>query len=100
MDASTYPVQAYRPYQPYRPYPCRCISANSKDLRCSVFRFGNLVCIDLHLEENGLTSGLRRDLGTIESYATLIGILIGAGIFKVTSDPWTLTGPSVIHGSV
>jgi len=40
--------------------------------------------------------GLRRDLGTLESYATLIGVLIGAGIFKVTSDAWELTGPSVI----
>src|SRR5438045_2012672 len=44
--------------------------------------------------------GLRRDLGTIESYATLLGILIGAGIFKVTSDAWALTGPSVILGYV
>src|SRR5213075_2922482 len=44
------------------------------------------------------TSRLRRDLGTIESYASLIGILIGAGIFKVTSDAWRLTGPSVILG--
>src|SRR5689334_9112596 len=44
--------------------------------------------------------GLRRDLGTIESYAALIGILIGAGIFKVTSDAWALTGPSVILGYV
>jgi len=41
---------------------------------------------------------LRRDLGTLESYATLLGILIGAGIFKVTSEAWTLTGPSVILG--
>jgi len=41
---------------------------------------------------------LRRDLGTVESYATIIGILIGAGIFKVTSDAWALTGPSVILG--
>jgi amino acid transporter len=41
---------------------------------------------------------LRRDLGTIESYATLIGILIGAGIFKVTSQAWALSGPSVILG--
>ncbi len=41
---------------------------------------------------------LRRDLGTLESYATLIGILIGAGIFRVTSDAWALTGPSVILG--
>jgi basic amino acid/polyamine antiporter, APA family len=43
---------------------------------------------------------LRRDLGTVESYATLIGILIGAGIFKVTSQAWSLTGPSVILGYV
>src|SRR5213592_39890 len=45
-----------------------------------------------------LVSRLRRDLGTIESYAALIGILIGAGIFKVTSDAWSLTGPSVVLG--
>ena len=45
-----------------------------------------------------MSSGLRRDLGTIESYATLLGILIGAGIFKVTGEAWTLTGPSVILG--
>src|SRR5438128_9768948 len=44
--------------------------------------------------------GLRRDLGTLESYAALIGILIGAGIFKVTSQAWALTGPSVILGYV
>ena len=44
--------------------------------------------------------GLRRDLGALESYATLIGILIGAGIFKVTSQAWALTGPSVILGYV
>jgi basic amino acid/polyamine antiporter, APA family len=47
-----------------------------------------------------LSSSLRRDLGTIESYAALLGILIGAGIFKVTSDAWELTGPSVILGYV
>jgi basic amino acid/polyamine antiporter, APA family len=41
---------------------------------------------------------LRRDLGTLESYATVIGILIGAGIFQVTSQAWALTGPSVILG--
>jgi APA family basic amino acid/polyamine antiporter len=41
---------------------------------------------------------LRRDLGTLESYAALIGILIGAGIFQVTSQAWALTGPSVILG--
>ena len=45
-----------------------------------------------------MPAGLRRDLGTIESYAAIIGILIGAGIFKVTSDAWALTGPSVILG--
>lgn len=44
------------------------------------------------------TSRLRRDLGTLESYASLIGILIGAGIFQVTSQAWALTGPSVIIG--
>jgi len=45
-----------------------------------------------------LSSRLRRDLGTVESYAALIGILIGAGIFQVTSQAWALTGPSVILG--
>ena len=43
-------------------------------------------------------SHLRRDLGTIEAYAVVIGILIGAGIFRVTSQAWTMTGPSVILG--
>src|SRR5258705_6297838 len=43
-----------------------------------------------------IVSRLRRDLGTIESYAALIGILIGAGIFKVTSEAGAITGPSVI----
>jgi amino acid transporter len=42
------------------------------------------------------TVGLRRDLGTLESYAALIGILIGAGVFKVTGQAWALTGSSVI----
>jgi len=46
------------------------------------------------------TSRLRRDLGTVESYATVIGILIGAGIFQVTSQAWALTGPSVILGYI
>ncbi|HSB27782.1 MAG TPA: APC family permease [Pyrinomonadaceae bacterium] len=45
-----------------------------------------------------LTTTLRRDLGTLESYACLIGILIGAGIFQVTSQAWAMTGPSVILG--
>lgn len=43
---------------------------------------------------------LRRDLGTLESYAALLGILIGAGIFTVTSQAWRLTGPSLILGYV
>ncbi len=47
---------------------------------------------------NNHVSRLRRDLGTLESYAALIGILIGAGIFQVTSQAWALTGPSVILG--
>ena len=51
-----------------------------------------------HTNSSNVVSRLRRDLGTIESYASLIGILIGAGIFKVTSDAWRLTGPSVILG--
>jgi basic amino acid/polyamine antiporter, APA family len=46
------------------------------------------------------TSRLRRDLGTLESYAALIGILIGAGIFQVTSRAWAITGPSVILGYI
>jgi APA family basic amino acid/polyamine antiporter len=48
----------------------------------------------------GLAARLRRDLGTLESYAGLIGILVGAGIFRVTNDAWARTGPSVILGEV
>ena len=44
------------------------------------------------------TGLLRRDLGRLESYALLVGILVGAGIFRVTSDAWALTGPSVVLG--
>src|SRR5437763_9704869 len=51
-----------------------------------------------NVEQINPTSRLRRDLGTLESYAALIGILIGAGIFQVTSQAWALTGPSVILG--
>jgi APA family basic amino acid/polyamine antiporter len=43
-------------------------------------------------------TNLRRDLGSLESYATMLGILIGAGIFKVTGEAWAVTGPSVILG--
>lgn len=56
--------------------------------------------MEIHAKSPPIVSRLRRDLGTIESYAALIGILIGAGIFKVTSDAWNLTGPSVILGYV
>lgn len=41
---------------------------------------------------------LRRELGALESYAILIGILVGAGIFAVTADAGALAGPSVILG--
>src|SRR5215472_17931314 len=51
-------------------------------------------------EKRRPAAALRRDLGTLESYAALIGILIGAGIFKVTGQAWLLTGPSVILGYV
>ena len=49
-------------------------------------------------ESKSPVSRLRRDLGTLESYAAVIGILIGAGIFQVTSVAWEITGPSVILG--
>src|ERR1051325_6473815 len=45
-----------------------------------------------------MAHNLRRDLGLVESYAALLGMLIGAGIFKVTGVAWELTGPSVILG--
>ncbi len=51
------------------------------------------------MADNSATGGsLRRDLGTLESYAVLIGILVGAGVFKVTSAATAATGPSVILG--
>lgn len=46
------------------------------------------------------SGGLRRELGSLASYATLIGILVGAGIFRVTSDASAATGPSVILAHV
>ncbi len=52
------------------------------------------------MAEAQLAGRLRRDLGTLESYAALLGILIGAGIFTVTSRAWALTGPSVILGYI
>ena len=54
----------------------------------------------LNPHHQSASSLLRRDLGTLESYAVLIGILIGAGIFQVTSQAWAMTGPSVILGYV
>ena len=39
---------------------------------------------------------LRRELGKLESYAALVGMLVGAGIFSVTSRASNATGPSVI----
>jgi APA family basic amino acid/polyamine antiporter len=43
---------------------------------------------------------LRRELGVLESYAALIGILVGAGIFRVTGTAYASTGASVILGYV
>ncbi len=38
---------------------------------------------------------LRRDLGKVEGYATLVGALIGSGIFVVIGQAGALAGPSV-----
>ncbi len=48
----------------------------------------------------GRLERLRRELGVLESYAALVGILVGAGIFRVTSEAYARTGPSVILGYV
>ena len=45
-------------------------------------------------------AALRRDLGSVESYAALIGILVGAGIYNVTRQAYDVTGPSVVLGYV
>ena len=50
------------------------------------------------VDERQMGTKLKRELGALESYAVLIGILVGAGIFRVTSDATALTGPSVILG--
>lgn len=39
--------------------------------------------------------GLRRDLTKLESYATIIGMLVGSGIFVVTGQAGAVAGPSV-----
>lgn len=50
---------------------------------------------------NGPAVGrLKRGLGSIESYAALLGMLVGAGIFAVTADAYQATGPSVLLGYV
>ena len=41
---------------------------------------------------------LRRDLGSLESYAAMIGMLVGAGVFRVTSVASEETGAGVILG--
>ncbi|MEM7199032.1 MAG: APC family permease [Planctomycetota bacterium] len=46
------------------------------------------------------TSAFRRELGALDSYAALVGILVGAGIFRVTGDAYLETGPSVVLGYV
>ncbi|HET9533089.1 MAG TPA: APC family permease [Blastocatellia bacterium] len=38
---------------------------------------------------------LKRDLTRIESYATIIGMLVGSGIFVVTGEAGAIAGPSV-----
>ncbi|HXU37295.1 MAG TPA: APC family permease [Blastocatellia bacterium] len=38
---------------------------------------------------------LKRDLTKLESYATIIGILVGSGIFVVTGKSGTIAGPSI-----
>ncbi len=52
------------------------------------------------MTEPSLAGRLRRDLGSLEAYAALLGILIGAGIFRVTTEAWVRTGPSVILGYI
>ena len=38
---------------------------------------------------------LKRDLGKLSGYATIIGILIGAGIFRVTGEAGAVAGSAV-----
>ena len=40
-------------------------------------------------------STLRRDLGSLSGYATIVGILVGAGIFRVTGEAGAVAGSSV-----
>src|SRR6202795_3162239 len=38
---------------------------------------------------------IRRELSKLESYATIIGILVGSGIFVVTGKSGAIAGPSI-----
>src|SRR6185369_8152645 len=38
---------------------------------------------------------LNRELNKLESYATIIGILVGSGIFVVTGKSGSIAGPSI-----
>ena len=38
---------------------------------------------------------LKRDLGKVSGYATIIGILVGAGIFRVTGEAGAIAGSAV-----
>jgi basic amino acid/polyamine antiporter, APA family len=46
----------------------------------------------------GSSPRLRRDLGRVDSYAALIGILVGAGIYMASKDAYLVTGPSLVLG--
>src|ERR1043165_7414984 len=70
----------------------RTVSSATESARGAAALMENrMVTYRAHMSHN-----LRRDLGVVESYAALLGMLIGAGIFKVTGVAWELTGPSVI----
>ena len=47
------------------------------------------------INNGGPKEELKRDLTRLESYATIIGILVGAGIFVVTGEAGAIAGPSV-----
>src|SRR5262245_24029482 len=44
---------------------------------------------------NSTKPQLKRELSKLESYATIIGILVGSGIFVVTGRSGSIAGPSV-----
>ncbi|MCI0491127.1 MAG: APC family permease [Blastocatellia bacterium] len=47
------------------------------------------------IDDSGPKEELKRDLTRLESYATIIGILVGAGIFVVTGEAGAIAGPSI-----